>query len=382
MDEKELSKLRVAIVHYWLTGMRGGERVVESLCRIFPQADIYTHVVRREALSETILSHPIHTTFIQKFPGSVSHYQYYLPLMPLALEQLDLRNYDLVISSESGPAKGVITRADSSHICYCHSPMRYLWDFYQDYLESTGPLTRLFMRPFFHRLRLWDFASAQRIDHVIANSRAVQQRIRRWWGKDATVIHPPVDVRTFSTPDISLLKTLPGQPEAGSYYLCLGQLVSYKRVDLAVRACTATGRQLIVSGDGPERKRLEKMAGPTVSFIGSAPYAALPALYAGCRAFLFPGEEDFGITPLEAAAAGRPVIAYGRGGVLDSVREGDTGLFFGRQNVDSLIETMDRFEAMDASCWPVERLREHATHFSEELFRERISNVIRRMMET
>ena len=200
MDERTLPHLRVAIIHYWLTGMRGREKVVEALCRIFPQADIYTHVVRPEALSETITSHPIHTTFIQKLPGSVRHYQKYLPLMPLALEQLDLRGSDLVISSESGPAKGVITRADTPHICYCHSPMRYLWDFYQDYLESAGAVTRLLMRPLFHRLRLWDYASAQRVDHVIANSRTVARRVKRWWGKEAAVIHPPVDISRFSSP--------------------------------------------------------------------------------------------------------------------------------------------------------------------------------------
>lgn len=254
MDGKDLSQLRVAIIHFWLTGMRGGERVVESLCRMFPKADIYTNVVRPEALSQTLLTHPIHTTFIQKLPGSIKHYQKYFPLMPLALEQLDLRGYDLVISSESGPAKGVITRADTPHICYCHSPMRYLWDFYQDYLDSTGPATRFLMRPLFHRLRLWDYASVQRVDHIIANSRAVQRRVKRWWGRESTVIHPPVDVSAFANPDMSQLKNVLGQPVPGSYYICLGQLVSYKRVDLAVQACTATGRNLIVSGDGPERK--------------------------------------------------------------------------------------------------------------------------------
>lgn len=218
MDERTLPHLRVAVIHYWLTGMRGGEKVVEALCRIFPQADIYTHVVRPEALSETITSHPIHTTFIQKLPGSVRHYQKYLPLMPLALEQLDLRGYDLVISSESGPAKGVITRADTPHICYCHSPMRYLWDFYQDYLESAGAVTRLLMRPLFHRLRLWDYASAQRVDHVIANSRTVARRVKRWWGKEAAVIHPPVDISRFSSPHMAGLQNVPGTPEPGSYF--------------------------------------------------------------------------------------------------------------------------------------------------------------------
>ena len=380
MDGKDLSQLRVAIIHFSLTGMRGGERVVESLCRMFPKADIYTHVVRPEALSQTLLTHPIHTTFIQKLPGSIKHYQKYLPLMPLALKQLDLRGYDLVISSESGPAKGVITRADTPHICYCHSPMRYLWDFYQDYLDSTGPATRFLMRPLFHRLRLWDYASAQRVDHIIANSRAVQRRVKRWWGRESTVIHPPMDVCAFANPDMSQLKNVLGQPVSGSYYLCLGQLVSYKRVDLAVQACTATGRNLIVSGDGPERKKLEKMAGPTVRFVGRAPSEAIPALYAGCKAFLFPGEEDFGITPLEASAAGRPVIAYGKGGALDSIIPDETGLFFEQQNTDSLIATLNSFETTGDTAWNVDRLKARAQGFSEELFRERMETDLQKVV--
>ena len=370
MDEKTLPHLRVAIIHYWLTGMRGGEKVVEALCRIFPQADIYTHVVRPEALSPTITSHPIHT-----------HYQKYLPLMPLALEQLDLRGYDLVISSESGPAKGVITRADTPHICYCHSPMRYLWDFYQDYLESAGTVTRLLMRPLFHRLRLWDYASAQRVDHVIANSRTVARRVRRWWGKEAAVIHPPVDISRFSSPRMAALQDVPGSPEPGSYYLCLSELVSYKRVDLAVEACTRTGRRLVVAGDGPERKRLESMAGPTVSFVGRVDNAALPALYAGCKAFLFPGEEDFGITPLEAMAAGRPVIAYGRGGVLDSVADGETGIFFERQTADSLTKALDTYEASTEQAWARDRLKRQAESFSEEIFRKKMTAFIVDVLE-
>lgn len=370
---QDLTRLRVAIVHYWLTGMRGGEKVVEALCELFPQADIYTHVVRPEALSEEIRSHPIHTTFIQKLPGSVRYYQRYLPLMPLALEQLDLRGYDLVLSSESGPAKGVITRTDALHICYCHSPMRYLWDFYQDYLESAGMATRLFMRPLFHSLRLWDFASAQRVDHVIANSRAVRQRVRRWWGKEATVIHPPVDVERFFSPEKN--RAFPGQPEAGTYYLCLGELVAYKRVDLAVAACTRTARSLVVAGDGAERKRLEGMAGPTIRFVGRVDEEALPALYAGCKAFLLPGEEDFGITPVEAMAAGRPVLAYKKGGVLDSVADGQTGAFFERQSVESLIEALDAFEKRTEQ-WNPEVLRAHAHAFSKERFQESIQRFV------
>lgn len=364
--------MKVALVHYWLVNMAGGEKVLEALCRLYPQADIFTHVVDREKLLPEFRRHKISTTFINSLPASRRLYKKYLPLMPHALEQLDLTDYDLVISSESGPAKGVITRADTPHICYCHSPMRYLWDFYQDYLDSAGSVTRLLMRPLFHRLRLWDYASAQRVDHVIANSRTVARRVRRWWGKEAAVIHPPVDISRFSSPRMAALQDVPGSPEPDSYYLCLSELVSYKRVDLAVEACTRTGRRLIVAGDGPERKLLESIAGPTVSFVGRVDNEALPALYAGCKAFLFPGEEDFGITPLEAMAAGRPVIAYGRGGVLDSVADGETGIFFERQTADSLTKALDTYEASTEQTWTRDRLKRQAESFSEEIFRKKM----------
>ncbi|WP_302456210.1 glycosyltransferase [Bilophila wadsworthia] len=199
----------------------------------------------------------------------------------------------------------------------------------------------------FHRLRLWDYASSQRVDHIIANSQAVQRRIKRWWRRESTVIHPPVDISSFATPDISQLEKVLGHPDPGSYYLCLGQLVSYKWVDLAVQTCIATERNLIVAGDGPERKKLEKMAGPSVRFLRRVPNEAIPALYAVCRAFLFPGEENFGITPLEVSAADRPVIDYGKGGVLDSIISDKTGLFFEQQNIDSLIAAFDDFETAE-----------------------------------
>lgn len=205
--------MRVALVHYWLVGMRGGEKVLEALCRLYPQADIYTHCVDRARLSPLLREKTIRTTFIQRLPGSVRHYKFYLPLMPLALEQLDLRGYDLIISSESGPAKGVLCRADTPHICYCHTPMRYLWDFYQDYLKEAGLATRFFMRPCFHYLRLWDAASAARPDRILANSRAVARRVARWWGREAHVVHPPAAVERFAP-------TGPGG--ADKPYLCSG----------------------------------------------------------------------------------------------------------------------------------------------------------------
>lgn len=372
-----LSDLRVAIIHYWLTTMRGGEKVLEALCDIFPQADIFTHVVSPGELSPALRSHAIHTTFIQKLPGSVRHYQRYLPLMPLALEQLDLRAYDLVLSSESGPAKGVITRAETPHICYCHSPMRYLWDAYPEYLASADLVTRLGMRLLFPRLRQWDYISAQRVDAIIANSSAVQRRIRRWWGRDSVVIHPPVDVERFARPDMTLL---PHGMTARSYYLCLGELVCYKRIDLAVEACNAGGLPLVIAGDGPEKARLQRLAGPTIRFLGRVDDALVPPLLAGCKAFLLPGQEDFGITPVEAMAAGRPVVAFRAGGALDTVIDGKTGRFFTEQSPRALLDALKAFES-EGDHWSAETLRAHAATFSHRAFRRAMLDVILKTLD-
>ena len=381
MDGKDLSQLRIALIHFWLTGMRGGERVLESFCRMFPKADIYTHVVRPEALSQTLLAHPIHTTFIQKLPGSIKHYQKYLPLMPLALEQLDLHGYDLVISSESGPAKGIITRADTPHICYCHSPMRYLWNSYQDYLESTGPVTRFLMRPLFHRLRLWDYASAQRVDHIIANSRAVQRRVKRWWG-----VSPPSSIHPWMSPPSRTRichssKMYWGNlyPEAitsgwGCSSVTSGWISRYKpalRLD-----GTSLFPETARSGKNWRRWLAQRFALWDVCLTKRFPHSMR-----GCKAFLFPGEEDFGITPLEASAAGRPVIAYGKGGVLGSIIPDETGLFFEQQSIDSLIAALGDFEAAEDAVWSADRLKAHAQSFSEVLFRERMGAYIQKVIE-
>lgn len=390
--------MRVAIIHYWLVGMRGGEKVVEALCRMYPQADLYTHVVAPEKLSAELAARHIRTSFIQKLPGSVRHYQKYLPLMPLALEQLDLRQYDLVISSESGPAKGVITRADTAHVCYCHSPMRYLWDFQQDYLDDAGRFMRFFMRPLFHYLRMWDVLSAMRVDRIAANSRTVARRVARHWRRDATVVHPPVDCAalraalehgnpraSFMPEQVAASATgVSGAAATGGgggslpqpgYYLCLGQLVGYKRFDLAVQACTATGRRLVVVGDGEQRAALQQLAGPSVTFLGWCSAAEIAALYAGCRALLFPGEEDFGLVPVEAMALGRPVVAYGRGGATESVVDGTTGLFFDRQDVAALIDALERFEK-DEAAFDAERIAHHAESFGEGRFRQEFAAVV------
>jgi len=361
--------LRVAIVHYWLVRMRGGEKVVEALCEMYPGADIYTHVYAPSAISDTINRHLVSTSFIQRLPGAERHYQKYLPLMPLAVEQLDLSDYDLVLSSESGPAKGVIAPGHALHICYCHSPMRYAWDLYHEYARDTGRVTRMFMRPLMHYLRMWDFASSARVDYFIANSKNVANRIAKHYRRKASVIHPPVDVDAFYLAS-----------EREDYYLVVGQLVPYKRADLAVAAFNRLGKPLVVIGDGPHFGRLKKEAGPTVRMLGWQPNSVIRDYYARCRALVFPGEEDFGIVPVEAMASGRPVLAYGKGGARETVREGVTGMFFEEQTPQSLIEAVRRFEALE-STFSSERIALHAKRFSKERFKDSMRGTIGLLME-
>lgn len=326
-------KRRVALIHYWLVGMRGGERVLERIARLYPEADIFTHVVDPRAISAELADRRIQTSFISRLPRATRLYQSYLPLMPIALEQLDLRGYDLVISSESGPAKGVIAAPDALHICYCHSPMRYLWDHYHLYRERAGWLSRSMMPVVFHYLRNWDVTSAQRVDGFIANSRFIQQRIKRAWGVGSDLVHPPVPVGLYAP-----------SPDVTSRFLWVGQLVAYKRPDIVVDAFTRLGLPLLIVGDGALGPALRKRAGPNIEFIARLPFDRLRECYAQSRALIFGAEEDFGITPVEANAAGRPVLAYGRGGVLDTIADGSTGLFFREQTVEALIEGVERLE--------------------------------------
>jgi glycosyltransferase involved in cell wall biosynthesis len=348
--------MRVAIVHYWLVNMRGGEKVLEALCQLYPQADIFTHVFDPSAVSEIIRSRHVTTSFVNSLPRAKKFYRQYLPLMPLALEQLDLRGYDLIISSESGPAKGVIPPSEALHVCYCHSPMRYLWNMYHDYRAESGLLTRMLMPPLAHYLRNWDALAATRVDRFIANSATVAHRIERYYRREADIVHPPVAADAFS---------IAPRDEQGDFYLMVGELAGYKRPDLAVETFNALGKKLIVIGGGPMLASLHKIAGPNVSVLGPQPFDVLQRHYARCRALIFPGEEDFGIVPLEAMASGRPVIAFRRGGATETVVDGLTGLFFDQQNVQSLSAAITRFEGAEFSA---ERIRAHALKFGAERF--------------
>lgn len=330
--------MRVAIIHYWLVGMRGGEKVVEAIGRMYPQADIFTHVVVPEAISAELRGHQIRTSFIAKLPQAARRYKTYLPLMPMALEQLDLTGYDLIISSESGPSKGIITPEGAVHLCYCHSPMRYIWNMYHDYRRSAGRLARFAMPLMTHYLRTWDESSAARVDSFVANSSTVASRIRRYYRRDATVIHPPVDIGAFAPV---------GPDEVGDHYLMVGELVRYKRPDIAVRAFNALKRPLVIIGGGEMLAELKALAGPTVRVLGAQPFDQLRHHYARARGLIFPGEEDFGIVPVEAMASGRPVVAYGRGGATETVVDGRTGVFFDVQSEEALIAAVERIERLD-----------------------------------
>lgn len=325
--------MRVAIIHYWLVGMRGGERVLERVLRLFPDADLFTHVYDPAAVSDEIRRRVVKTTFINRLPASRRFYQKYLPLMPMALESLDLRGYDLVLSFEAGPAKGVIAPPDALHVCYCHSPMRYLWDAYPEYYASAGRATRAVMPWIFPSLRVWDYASAGRVDGFIANSRFIQRRIARAYGRPSVVVHPPVPVDAFAPSD-----------QVGPEYLWVGQMTPYKRADIAIAACNQSGRPLTLIGKGDMKKTLQKQAGPQISFRDGLSFSELGQAYARAKALIFTAEEDFGIIPVEALASGRPVLAYGRGGVLDSVQPHVGGLFYDAQTSESLMEGLDALE--------------------------------------
>lgn len=361
---------RVAIIHYWLVGMRGGERVLERLLRLYPGADIFTHVYDPASVSALIRSHRVHTSFIQKLPGATRHYQKYLPLMPMALEGFDLRGYDLVISSESGPAKGVLAAPDAFHLCYCHSPMRYLWDHYHAYRERSGRLTRNVMPLLFHRLRQWDTASAQRPDRILANSRFIARRIRKAWAREADVVHPPVDVDLFER-----------CARPGEHYLWVGQMTAYKRADLVADAFTRLGLPLLMVGSGELATDIARRTGPNIRIVERLDFAGLRRAYAECRALIFPPEEDFGIVPVEANAAGRPVIAYGRGGIADSIVDMETGLFFREQSVEALIDAIERFDRWLPHFDPT-AAQANAARFAPEIFDAKILKAVSEGMGT
>ncbi len=325
-----------ALAHDWLNQAGGAESVLETFHGMYPQAPIYTSMFAPRRLPAAYGQWDIRTSFMQRLPGVAGHHQAYLPLYPLAFGRLDLSAYDLVISNASAFCKGVRTRPGAVHLCYCLTPTRFLW-MYPEYVarEGLGLLPRAILPPVIRLLRAWDRAAADRVTAFAAISVAVQERIRRFYGRESEIIYPPVAEAAFHPVT---------QAEPGGYFLSVGRLIPYKRVDLAVRAFSQLGLPLVVIGDGRDRAALERLAGPNVRFLGRVSEEEKRRYLAGCRAFLFPGEEDFGIAPLEAQAAGKPVIAFAAGGALDTIQEGITGEYFRQPTVESLAEAVRRFD--------------------------------------
>jgi glycosyltransferase involved in cell wall biosynthesis len=359
---------RVAIVHDYLNQMGGAERVVELLHRMFPEAPIHTTIVDRNRLWPELKDADIRTTWMQKIPGILKRSKHFFWLYPFAVGTLDLSDYDLVISSSSAYAKGAPVKGNTTHICYCHTPMRFAWDF-STYIEESQVtavqkmLAKWMMLP----LKVWDKSTSRRVHHLIANSTIVQKRIEAYYGRTSSLIFPPVNLSRFRISDF----------EAGDYYLIVSRLVSYKRIDLAVEACAKMGKMLVVIGDGPDRKRLESLAGPTIRFLGRLPDEQVVHNMQHCSALIFPGIEDFGITPLEVNACGRPVVAYKGGGALDTIIQDVTGVFFEQQTVDCLVGVL---QTMAMKKWNSFKIRKRAEEFSEEAFMERLFMIIEDQM--
>jgi glycosyltransferase involved in cell wall biosynthesis len=361
-----LAGLRVAIVHDWLTGMRGGEKCLEVVCRAFPNATLHTLIHRKGALSPPIEAMAIRTSPLQHIPGVLDHYRRYLPIMPLAAKSWDVGDVDLVLSLSHCVAKSVRVPKGVPHVCYCFTPMRYAWQGRDAYLQAwiEHPLRRAIAKFLLARMRRWDKATstASRVNHFIAISETVRQRIGRYYGRDSRVISPPVDTE-FYTPD-------PAPRLREERYLCVSALVPYKHIDHAITACSFLGKSLVVIGEGPERARLERLAGPCVSFLGWQPDSVIREHYRTCKALLFPGEEDFGIVPVEALACGAPVIALARGGAGETV-DPRVGRTYTAGTAEGMLEAIESWEAEDASYDPI-AARRKAEGFALQLFRDRL----------
>ena len=363
--------MKVAIIHYWLVNMRGGEKVIESLLEMFPFADIYTHVYEPKYISPIINSKRIYTSRIARLPLANKYYQFYMPFMPAALMDFNLQDYDLVISSESGPSKGIVPNPNAYHICYCHSPMRYLWDMYHDYFEKTSIFVRFFMKRLIPNLRLWDVTSSNLVDCFVANSSYVAKRIKRYYNRDSIVVYPPVNIDKYLLVDRS------PNNKYDEFYLFFSQLNDYKRVDIAIEACINLKKKLIIAGGGAKKKIIKKYKkNRLVKFIGRVSDNQICELYSTAKALLFPGIEDFGIIPVEACAAGCPVIAYRQGGALETVKENVTGIFFDEQTHESLEIAIKHFESHQDQFNNRELFNQHAQNFSLNIFRENISKIV------
>ena len=361
--------MKIAIVHDWLTNMGGAENLIINFHEMYPEAPIYTSVYNPERIDDRLKKADIRTSFIQKKKKKIENHKKYYPLMPLAFENLNLNEYDVILSSSTCCAKGIIPNPDALHICYCNTPMRYAWEKRGDYVKNTGKLKRKLIGLLTHYMRIWDVTSSSRVDYFIANSTAVQRRIKQYYRRDSVVINPAVRCSLFNISDIDK-----------DYYLVVSRLVTYKRVDLAVQACKELNKKLIIIGDGPEKENLQKIAGDSenIKFLGRLDDNEVKKYMAECKALLFPGTEDFGITPVEAMACGRPVIAFKRGGTLDTVIDERTGIFFEKQTADDMKNAILKSEKI---TFNKQDIRNHALKFDESKFKKKIADFIEEKMK-
>ncbi|WP_428330050.1 glycosyltransferase family 4 protein [Mucilaginibacter sp.] len=366
--------MKVALIQDWLTVIGGSEYVFKEIASLYPDADIYTLVARDETIKTLGLSgHKVTTSFIQNLPFAKTKYRNYLPLFPLAIEQFDLSSYDLIISSSHAVAKGVLTHSGQVHVCYCHSPMRYAWDLYHQYIKESGlnkGIKGFIAKVVLHCIRQWDFISANRVDHFIANSNYIGKRIKKVYNRDSVTIYPNVAVQDFEV-----------SHEREDFYFTCSRMVPYKKMDLIVEAFNKMpDKKLIVIGDGPDYKKISKLAGPNIVLMGYQPFDVLKHYLSKCKAFVFAAEEDFGMLPVEAQACGTPVIAYGKGGVLETVLENITGVYFNEQNTASIIEAVKLFES-NSSKFNFTEIANHAAIFSTNNFRQSLKLYINKVLQ-
>lgn len=357
--------MKIAIAYDYMLQMGGGERVIRALHEIFPEAPIYTTVFSPESMPDDFAEMDIRTSFIDRLPLSHRKFELYIPLYAFAMEQFDFREYDVVLSVSTMVAKGVVTGPRTCHVSLCFTPMRWAWDLYHDYLSELkdNRLVRWAFRFWTHYYRIWDVASASRVSYFIAGSDVAASRIRKHYGREGDVIHPPVDTSHFR----------PNGEQPEDFYLVVSRLVYAKRIDVVIRAFAETNRRLVVIGEGERLPHFKKSATPNIEFLGFQPDEVVRDFYARCKALVFPGEEDFGLTPVEAQACGRPVVAYAAGGSLETIQDGETGVFFHSQTPEALLEAIERFEALD---FDPERIRANAERFDSTVFAERIRGFV------
>jgi glycosyltransferase involved in cell wall biosynthesis len=355
--------MKTALVHDWMNQVGGAEDVLEALVEMYPERPLYTSLYAPDKMPSHWRNWDIRTSFIDRLPLAHKKQQLYFPLYPYAFEQFDFREYDLVISNKSGFCHGIVTGPETTHICYCLTPTRYVWRYHQyAEQENLGRMTRTFLPPFLTVLRQWDRLAADRVDHFIAISEEVRRRIAKIYRRDSVIIHPPVETSRFAPTAV-----------VDEYYLFVGRLVPYRRLDVLIEAFNKMKRPLLIAGSGRDRERLEALAGPTITFLGYVPDEEMPDLLARCRAFMWPGEEDFGIAPIQAMAAGRPVIAYAAGGALETVTPGETGCLFAEQSVPAIIEAVESF---DATAVDVALLVERAAGYDTAVFRQKMQQFV------